>query len=149
DLGILDVQQIFGRAGRPGFDTKGHATLITSHDKLNNYLKLLLHQMPIESKFLENMANSLNAEIAMGNISSEKDAADWLRYTYLYVRFFRTPQKYGITQQDFDSDPTLEKKRREFANDAAQKLCNARLIRIDNNKNYNPTDLGRVAARFY
>ncbi|CAE8602021.1 unnamed protein product, partial [Polarella glacialis] len=63
DLGILDVQQIFGRAGRPGFDTKGHATLITSHDKLNNYLKLLLHQMPIESKFLENMANSLNAEI--------------------------------------------------------------------------------------
>ena len=23
DLGILDVQQIFGRAGRPGFDTQG------------------------------------------------------------------------------------------------------------------------------
>eukprot|EP00930_Biecheleria_cincta_P022697 TRINITY_DN16541_c0_g2_i1.p1 TRINITY_DN16541_c0_g2~~TRINITY_DN16541_c0_g2_i1.p1 ORF type:complete len:2306 (+),score=474.18 TRINITY_DN16541_c0_g2_i1:62-6919(+) len=149
DLGILDVQQIFGRAGRPGFDTKGHATLITTHDKLNNYLRLLLHQMPIESKFLENMANSLNAEIAMGNVSSEKDAADWLRYTYLFVRFFRTPQKYGITQQDFDTDPTLEKKRREFANEAAQKLCGARLIRIDNNKNYNSTDLGRVAARFY
>ena len=51
DLGILDVQQIFGRAGRPGFDTTGHATLITSHDKLNNYLRLLLHQMPIESRF--------------------------------------------------------------------------------------------------
>merc|ERR1719424_614936 len=72
DLGILDVQQIFGRAGRPGYDTKGNATLITSHDKLNNYLRLLLHQMPIESKLLENMANSLNAEIVMGNISSEK-----------------------------------------------------------------------------
>eukprot|EP00931_Biecheleriopsis_adriatica_P074347 TRINITY_DN48427_c0_g1_i1.p1 TRINITY_DN48427_c0_g1~~TRINITY_DN48427_c0_g1_i1.p1 ORF type:complete len:2277 (-),score=572.30 TRINITY_DN48427_c0_g1_i1:97-6843(-) len=149
DLGILDVQQIFGRAGRPGFDTQGHATLITEHAKLNNYLRLLLHQMPIESKFLENMANSLNAEISMGNISGEKDAADWLRYTYLFVRFFRTPQKYGITQQDFDTDPTLEKKRREFSNEAAQKLFNARLIRIDNNKNYSATDLGRVAARFY
>jgi len=149
DLGILDVQQIFGRAGRPGFDTQGHATLITEHAKLNTYLRLLLHQMPIESKFLENMANALNAEIAMGNVSSEKDAADWLRYSYLFVRFFRTPQKFGITQQDFETDPTLEKKRREFVHEAATKLCNARLIRIDNNRNYNPTDLGRVAARFY
>jgi len=59
DLGILDVQQIFGRAGRPGFDTKGNAILLTSHDKLNHYLRLLLHQMPIESKFQENMANAL------------------------------------------------------------------------------------------
>jgi len=149
DLGILDVQQIFGRAGRPGFDNKGDATLITQHDKLNSYLRLLLHQMPIESKFLENMANSLNAEIAIGNIASEKDAADWMRYTYLFVRFFRTPQKYGITSEEFQTDPTLEKKRREFVNDAAQKLNNARLIRIDNNRNYNATDLGRVAARFY
>eukprot|EP00435_Cladocopium_sp_Y103_P029385 s1966_g7.t1 len=149
DLGILDVQQIFGRAGRPGFDTQGHATLITEHAKLNNYLRLLLHQMPIESRFLENMANALNAEIAMGNVSGEKDAADWLRYSYLFVRFFRTPQKFGITQQDFETDPTLEKKRREFVHEAATKLCNARLIRIDNNRNYNPTDLGRVAARFY
>ncbi|CAK9057204.1 unnamed protein product [Durusdinium trenchii] len=149
DLGILDVQQIFGRAGRPGFDTQGHATLITEHANLNNYLRLLLHQMPIESKFLENMANALNAEIAMGNVSSEKDAADWLRYSYLFVRFFRTPQKFGITQQDFERDPSLEKKRREFVHEAATKLCNARLIRIDNNRNYNPTDLGRVAARFY
>ena len=26
DLGVLDVQQIFGRAGRPGFDTSGEAS---------------------------------------------------------------------------------------------------------------------------
>eukprot|EP00913_Durusdinium_trenchii_P032476 g30405.t1 len=129
------------------FDSQagGHATLITEHANLNNYLRLLLHQMPIESKFLENMANALNAEIAMGNVSSEKDAADWLRYSYLFVRFFRTPQKFGITQQD--CDPAMEG--REFVHEAATKLCNARLIRIDNNRNYNPTDLGRVAARFY
>ena len=50
---------------------------------------------------------------------------------------------------DFQTDPTLEKKRRELVNDAAQKLNSSRLIRIDNNKNYNATDLGRVAARFY
>jgi activating signal cointegrator complex subunit 3 len=149
DLGILDVQQIFGRAGRPGFDTEGSAMLITEHGKLNQYLRQLLHQTPIESKFNENMTNSLNAEIAIGAVTCEKDAADWLRYTYLYVRFFRTPQMYGITEQDYAADPTLEKKRREMVNDAAMSLNKARLVRVDNNKNYNPTDLGRVASRFY
>jgi activating signal cointegrator complex subunit 3 len=29
DVGILDVLQIFGRAGRPQFDTSGHGTIIT------------------------------------------------------------------------------------------------------------------------
>jgi len=36
DLGVLDIQQIFGRAGRPQFDTSGDATLITSLSKLEN-----------------------------------------------------------------------------------------------------------------
>ena len=27
-------------------------------------------------------------------------------YSYLFVRFFRTPQKFGITQQD--CDPAME-----------------------------------------
>jgi len=41
DLGILDVQQIFGRAGRPQFDTSGKATMITSMSKLDNYISLM------------------------------------------------------------------------------------------------------------
>lgn len=38
ELGMLDVQQIFGRAGRPQFDTSGEATIITTHSKLAHYL---------------------------------------------------------------------------------------------------------------
>lgn len=45
DVGILDVLQIFGRAGRPQFDTTGHAILITTQDKLQHYLRLLTHQV--------------------------------------------------------------------------------------------------------
>jgi replicative superfamily II helicase len=29
DIGIFDVQQIFGRAGRPQFDTEGEAIIMT------------------------------------------------------------------------------------------------------------------------
>jgi activating signal cointegrator complex subunit 3 len=29
DIGIFDVQQIFGRAGRPQFDTEGEALILT------------------------------------------------------------------------------------------------------------------------
>jgi replicative superfamily II helicase len=37
--------QIFGRAGRPQFDTSGHGTIITAHDKLSHYLSLLTNQV--------------------------------------------------------------------------------------------------------
>jgi activating signal cointegrator complex subunit 3 len=36
DLSVLDVMQIFGRAGRPQYDVAGHAILITPHKSLNN-----------------------------------------------------------------------------------------------------------------
>lgn len=63
DLGILDVLQIFGRAGRPQFDTEGHGTIITTHDKLSHYLGMLTNQYPIESSFIKYLADNLNAEV--------------------------------------------------------------------------------------
>lgn len=63
DLGILDVLQIFGRAGRPQFDTEGHGTIITTHDKLAHYLSLLTNQFPIESSFIKFLADNVNAEV--------------------------------------------------------------------------------------
>jgi activating signal cointegrator complex subunit 3 len=45
ELGMLDVQQIFGRAGRPQFDTSGEGIIITTHDKLPHYLGMLTHQV--------------------------------------------------------------------------------------------------------
>lgn len=63
DLDILDVMQIFGRAGRPQFDTSGHGIIITAHDKVQYYLSSLTNQIPIESQFLKSLADNLNAEV--------------------------------------------------------------------------------------
>lgn len=65
DLGILDVMQIFGRAGRPQFDKFGEGTIITTHDKLSHYLTLLTQQNPIESQYLSSLADNLNAEVCL------------------------------------------------------------------------------------
>jgi activating signal cointegrator complex subunit 3 len=61
DLGMLDVQQIFGRAGRPQFDTSGEGIIITTHDKLAHYLGMLTNAIPIESQFKKNIIDNLNA----------------------------------------------------------------------------------------
>ena len=62
ELGILDVQQIFGRAGRPQFDSTGDAILITdSQENLNHYLNLIVSSVPIESGFIKNLMDHLNA----------------------------------------------------------------------------------------
>ena len=146
DIDLLDILQIFGRAGRPQFDTIGRVTLITGKEKLDHFLKLMTSQIPIESRFISHLPDALNAEVAMGNISTVHEAVSWLKYTYMYVRFFKAPQKYGIT--DVASDPNLEQFRTDLINAAAENLNQARLIRVSRGI-LSSTDLGRVAAYFY
>ena len=47
DIGVLDVQQIFGRAGRPDYDTTGVATIVTTDKKIDKYLDMLIHKNSI------------------------------------------------------------------------------------------------------
>ncbi|XP_074846926.1 activating signal cointegrator 1 complex subunit 3 isoform X2 [Carettochelys insculpta] len=103
DLGILDVMQIFGRAGRPQFDKFGEGIIITTHDKLSHYLTLLTQQNPIESQFLESLADNLNAEIALGTVTNVEEAVKWISYTYLYVRMRANPLVYGISHKAYQT----------------------------------------------
>ena len=51
--------QIFGRAGRPQFDTSGEGIIITTHNQLPHYLRLMTHQMPIESQVSERASRTV------------------------------------------------------------------------------------------
>ena len=64
--GMLDVQQIFGRAGRPQYESSGLGVILTQHANLSHYLGMLTHQLPIESQFVSLLVDNLNAEIVLG-----------------------------------------------------------------------------------
>uniref|UniRef100_A0A8C5UKZ0 Activating signal cointegrator 1 complex subunit 3 n=1 Tax=Malurus cyaneus samueli TaxID=2593467 RepID=A0A8C5UKZ0_9PASS len=147
DLGILDVMQIFGRAGRPQFDKFGEGVIITTHDKLSHYLTLLTQQNPIESQFLESLADNLNAEIALGTVTNVEEAVKWISYTYLYVRMRANPLVYGISHK---MDPGLEKHREQLVIEVGRKLDKARMIRFEERTGFfSSTDLGRTASHYY
>ncbi|EDW80628.1 uncharacterized protein Dwil_GK11465 [Drosophila willistoni] len=150
DLGILDVLQIFGRAGRPQFDKSGVGTIITTYDKLNHYLSLLTNQFPIESNFVQCLSDNLNAEIGLGTISNVEEAIEWLSYTYLFVRMRINPHVYGIEYAELQKDPTLEARRRALIMSASMNLDKARMMRFNQRTmDMNITDLGRTASHFY
>jgi hypothetical protein len=45
DLSVLDVLQVFGRAGRPGLETSGEGYICTTDDKLQHYLDAVTSQV--------------------------------------------------------------------------------------------------------
>ncbi|GAU12731.1 hypothetical protein TSUD_122230 [Trifolium subterraneum] len=150
DLGMLDVMQIFGRAGRPQFDKSGEGIIITSHDKLAYYLRLLTSQLPIESQFISSLKDNLNAEVALGTVTNVKEACAWLGYTYLFIRMRMNPLAYGIGWDEVMADPALSSKQRSLVVDAARSLDKAKMMRFDEKSgNFYCTELGRIASHFY
>ncbi|EJD01188.1 Sec63-domain-containing protein [Fomitiporia mediterranea MF3/22] len=150
NLSVLDVLQIFGRAGRPGMETSGEGFICTGIDKLDHYLDAVTAQHPIESKFVEGMSDSLNAEIALGTVSNVAEAVQWIGYTYLFVRLRKNPRYHGITYEEVIDDPQLGRKRRELVQRKATQLAEARMIVFDKEREtFASTDLGRIAAKYY
>eukprot|EP00947_MAST-08B_sp_MAST-8B-sp1_P000678 g678.t1 len=149
-LGVLDVQQIFGRAGRPQFEKSGEGIIITAHANLGRYLAMLTRQVPIESQFLSRLPDNLNAEIVSGTVANVREAVAWLSYTYLYVRMMRNPLAYGIPWDEREADPTLEQRRRELIHGAAKRLDECRMARfVRSSDQLAVTHLGRVASHYY
>lgn len=151
NLGISDVIQIFGRAGRPGFGAEyGTGILCTSNDALDDYVSLLTQQHPIESKFGSKLVDNLNAEISLGTVTNVDEAVQWLGYTYMFVRMRKNPFTYGIDWDELASDPLLHERRRKMIVTAARRLHSLQMIVFDEvSMVFIPKDLGRISSDFY
>lgn len=150
DLSVLDVLQVFGRAGRPGLETSGEGYICTTEDKLTYYLNAITSQNPIESQFRRGIIDALNAEVSLGTVANTHDAVQWLGYTYLFVRMRKNPYGYGILRESASDDPNLGNKRNELVGLAVQKLAEVRMMIYDRETGaFTITDLGRIAAKYY
>ncbi|KAI9893762.1 MAG: hypothetical protein M1814_005978 [Vezdaea aestivalis] len=150
DLGILDVLQIFGRAGRPQFQDTGIGFICTTQDKLDHYLSAVTQQQPIESKFSSRLADNLNAEIALGTVTSVAEAIQWLGYSYLYVRMKKEPRNYGIDWAEIRDDTHLVQRRQEIVIAAARTLRRSQMIIFNESTGeLRSKDVGRIASQYY
>ncbi|CAK9441616.1 uncharacterized protein LODBEIA_P54840 [Lodderomyces beijingensis] len=150
DLGISDVIQIFGRAGRPQFEKFGIGILCTTSDKMDSYISLLTQQHPIESKLREKITDNLNAEISLGTVTNVDEGVQWLGYTYMVTRMKKNPFAYALSWQELQEDPLLINKRREMIIASAKRLHNLQMIIYDEETAaFTPKDLGRIASDFY
>ncbi|KAH8581649.1 small nuclear ribonucleoprotein helicase [Cryptosporidium sp. chipmunk genotype I] len=152
DLGILDILQIFGRAGRPQFEKLGSAYMITSSDKVQSYVKKLTFQAPIESQLSNesNLCNLLNSEIARGSILSVKDATRWLKYTFLVTRVKKSPIAYGLKAEEIMDDPNLVEFCYKHISKCLDLLYQSKLIRYNIiSDEVSSTHYGRLTSRYY
>lgn len=124
--------------------------MITTNDAFSRYMDKLVRPIPIESSFIKQLADHLNAEIVGGTVSNLREAARWLTYTYLYVRMMRNPLAYGISADQKADDPTLSMRCLELVKQAAKQLDESKMIRANlESGNLSAVSNGRVAAHFY
>ncbi|MDG5819689.1 DEAD/DEAH box helicase [Natronococcus sp. A-GB7] len=96
DMSPLDVLQMLGRAGRPGYDDVGYGWVVCDTAEADKYRRLLRDGKEIESRLAETLETHLNAEIAMGTITDLEDVMDWLETTFYYVRGQSKPEAYDF-----------------------------------------------------
>ena len=138
DISILDIQQMFGRAGRVDYDDKGIGIIISPLKKVSKFIRLLKNQINIESSLDSYLEDALNAEIAIKNINCLNDALNWIKLTYLSVRLCSRKKNKNL-------DVIEGYIKRAFKN-----LNRCKLIRyVKKTGQVYCTELGRIASNYY
>ncbi len=151
EMSPLDVLQMLGRAGRPGYDDKGYAWVVCDGDSVSRYRELLSEGKRIESRLADrtgsdeqvegeppasDLAVHLNAEIALGTVEDIDDAMDWLETTFYYVRAKRGSEYVSGDELRSRVSETLEW------------LVDRDFVDMDG-LSVEPTPLGRLTSKFY
>ncbi|WP_227352908.1 DEAD/DEAH box helicase [Haladaptatus salinisoli] len=137
DMSPLDVLQMLGRAGRPGYDDVGYGWVVCDHADADKYRKLLRDGKEIESRLAEDLDSHLNAEIAMGTISDLEDVMSWLETTFYYVRARSKPDRY-----DFENH-------RERVRATLERLVDRGFVETGDDLGIEGTPLAMLASKFY
>ncbi|MWV41921.1 DEAD/DEAH box helicase [Natrialba sp. INN-245] len=137
DMSPLDVLQMLGRAGRPGYDDVGYGWVVCDAAEADKYRRLLSEGKEIESRLAESLETHLNAEIAMGTIGDVEDVMSWLETTFYYVRGQSKPEEY-----DF---PDL----RGRVRDCLEELVDRGFVETSEDLSIEATPRGVLASKYY
>ncbi len=137
DISPLDVLQMLGRAGRPGYDDVGYGWVVCDAAEADKYRQLLRDGKEIESRLAESLDTHLNAEIAMGTITDLDEVMEWLETTFYYVRGQSRPEEY-----DF---PNL----RSRVRDALEGLVDRGFVEMGEDLSIEATPRGMLASKYY
>ncbi|WP_324665115.1 DEAD/DEAH box helicase [Haloarcula sediminis] len=137
DMSPLDVLQMLGRAGRPGYDDMGYAWVVCDRSEADKYRRLLRDGKEIESRLAGELDAHLNAEIALGTIRDIDDVMSWLETTFYYARAKSSPDAY-----DAGSDL------RERVSEELSALVADGFVERDG-LHVEATRLGQLASKFY
>eukprot|EP01084_Bolivina_argentea_P295725 509217_1 len=87
-----------GRAGRPGFDKKGVAIVMTSVANRSHLETSLKGSAPIESHLNDRLTEALLCEVHHSDtlIQNVSEAITWAKSTFLYTRMQSDPMRYGL-----------------------------------------------------
>jgi replicative superfamily II helicase len=133
DVSPIDVLQMLGRAGRPEYDDVGYGWVVCDRSEADKYRQLLREGTDIESRLAADLAEHLNAEVAMGTLRDVEDVSGWLDTTFLAVRSESTGEYDEV---------------RERARDVLGGLVERGFVARDG-LDLEPTTLGSLASEFY
>jgi replicative superfamily II helicase len=135
EVATYDIHQSIGRAGRPGYDTRGDAYILVPENDADAQIERIENKQDIESRLLDKdgvkyktLAFHLVSEIHHGEIRNKEDVLTW------YERSLANHQANDLHDSIIKS--TLES------------LIKCGAIKIEDNE-YKATTTGIVASMFY
>ncbi|WP_435100828.1 DEAD/DEAH box helicase [Halarchaeum sp. P4] len=137
DMSPLDVLQMLGRAGRPGYDDVGYGWVVCDNAEADKYRQLLRDGKEIESTLAGNLAEHLNAEVAMGTVNGLDDVMEWLETTFYYRRAQSEPDAYDFANV------------RERVRGVLDDLIEGGFVRTHDDLGLTATQLGMLTSTYY
>ena len=144
----MEIDQMCGRAGRPQYDNKGIAVIMTESYKTDKFENLSNEK--IESHLKQNIVEHINAEIASGIIKDIETGLIWIKNTFMYIRMIKEPGKFGIKAQfKKPIEKIIDDYLRNLIKKTFKDLAESSLIEINENKAVFPLKLCQKMSKNY
>ena len=144
----MEIDQMCGRAGRPQFDNKGIAVIMTEIYKTQKFEGIGCEK--IESHLKPNIVEHINAEIATGIINDIDSGLVWIKNTFMYIRMIKEPNAYGIRPQfGKNINNIINQYLRNLIQKTFKDLTESSLIELKDDKKVSPLKLCKKMSKNY